>query len=234
MFYAQSVMMNRSTPLASGTPVRRRPFTLVELLVVIAIIAILASMLLPSLNQARQSAAKTSCLNNLKQAGLGWTMYADEWDGRVIPSVAADADYRWYNILYQGHAANLTFHEARNKLKAETTFLTCRSHLNRHALSKNKNTYSENYQLNTDNADGYRTFREIRRPSEMLLMGDGRYSTSGEWFESTIFQDASRPDIVHLTGDNILYADQHAAWRRYGDIPVNMTSPEGAAFWAGL
>ena len=69
----------------------RRAFTLVELLVVIGIIAILISVLLPSLASARASARATQCMNNLRQFGQAFHMYASQYRG-TMPIDGGDGD----------------------------------------------------------------------------------------------------------------------------------------------
>lgn len=69
-----------------------KAFTLIELLVVIAIIAILMAMLMPVFNKAREQGKRASCLSNLRQLQLAWSMYADENDDKIVNGEADEGN----------------------------------------------------------------------------------------------------------------------------------------------
>ena len=86
-----------SSPLPAGG------FTLIELLVVIAIIAILASLLLPSIARSKQQAYKATCVSNLRQLGIGLKLYVDDYAGHFplmsVMDVQADGSEKSKGVL---------------------------------------------------------------------------------------------------------------------------------------
>ncbi len=156
---------------------RKRSFTLIELLVVIAIIAILAGMLLPALNQAREKARSTSCIANLNSIGKAWQLYWSDYNEWIPPrsqskyyNYARAQDYLYAQLNQVPIAQRVYCHPYPN-YRPKGIF-ACPSRLE----GGEDGHYGFNwYIFNTFGTPGRIT--GIRKPTERIIMADcGRKS----------------------------------------------------------
>ena len=162
---------------------RRTGFTLIELLVVVAIIAILAAMLLPALAQARERARTAICMNNLKQIGLVFSMYLQDYSGFFPPSLYTPApNPNWVMLMKPYLNDNNTY--SSNQYVSISQW-TCPSTRNRRYTSTDPSkryiySYHVSYGYNYSSlANKLKREAKVINPSRHMLIGETEGSASG-------------------------------------------------------
>ncbi|MBQ6473153.1 MAG: DUF1559 domain-containing protein [Victivallales bacterium] len=191
-------------PNAKPEASRRISFTLIELLVVIAIIAILAAMLLPALSKAREKARCVSCVNSLKQIGLGMLMYTDDNDGICPPSEKgiSGVTWTWHKYLENGKFVQ--------KLKE----LRCPSNQQRNDVYAFKCNYTyvdKSACAPTGNHGSGFALREYLTPTQTCIISEGQ-----NWGSKSVktYLEPTANEIInnsHRSVANLCYADFHVA-----------------------
>ncbi|NLO06588.1 MAG: prepilin-type N-terminal cleavage/methylation domain-containing protein [candidate division WS1 bacterium] len=177
----------------------KRGFTLIELLVVIAIIAILAAILFPVFARAREKARQTSCLSNMKQMGLAFQMYGQDYDERAPLLHYAPVECRWYNTLMP-------------YIKNDQVFL-CPSDP---SMVRGYDMPLQWIQFVSGYTHGGIPFAKIQHPAGLMVFGEidrlaeppgtGTFDAGGNWGRGRWAPER------HNDGMNCTFVDGHAKW----------------------